>query len=340
MESDSTVRARNSTLKRFINLSGLVLLLLSLWLLSKHVISESSFSTYDLVTQAHGNFAYALFFSKYSSVAAGAQDENEDSDFAQIRQLLFQLLHDPATRTIGYPVVVCVTEDVSSTQRQRLASDGATVIVVKAPAASWVHSKTTPAWDCMLAKLNLFNLVQYDRIAFFASDTVLTRSVDGIFDDPAAQVFANRGVAKNAPVAEGVQPAFYVFAANSGAATVDHPYPPPKGKSLVAGCVVFQPHVELFEYYLRIANTTDRFPLRNLEQGVWSYAHRRDGNLPWKQLHYDWNVDWASSQDLRHGIASLKLGTEDTREDLPLRDFVLSIQSKMESFWAAIDGEL
>ena len=76
-------------------------------------------------------------------------------------------------------------------KRRRLEADGAKVIVVEKLALDWV--KVRKQWQDVLTKLRLFELVQYDKILFLDSDTLITKRMDNIFDDPAAQLQQNLG---------------------------------------------------------------------------------------------------------------------------------------------------
>ncbi|RDW76140.1 hypothetical protein BP5796_06961 [Coleophoma crateriformis] len=282
------------------------------------------------------NYAFSAF------LAAPSMDTNDDNDdlyFVGTRLMIYQLLHDPATRTNNsYPFVVLVTEDVVPSKRERLQKDGAIVLAVEKLSLEWAG--TRKAWKDVLTKLRLFELYQYDKVLFLDSDTLITRRMDGIFDDSAAQLQQNKGnhSPEKAPEDEGPQPATYLFAGNAGSGGFDHVYPPPKGNNLNAGCMVFRPARDLFEYYLRLAQLKDRFPGRTPEQSLWSYAHRRDGNMPWTQLHYDWNVNWATWNDSLHGIASLHSKFWELDHDPKLRDFALSIKWKMEGYWEGVDA--
>ncbi|KAI9729516.1 MAG: hypothetical protein M1818_008488 [Claussenomyces sp. TS43310] len=273
-------------------------------------------------------------------LAAPSQESKEDSDdvyFVGTRILIYQLLHDPATRTNNsYPFVVLVTEDVAPSKRDRLERDGAQVIVVKKLALNW--AKVRKQWQDVLTKLRLFELVQYDKILFLDSDTLITRRMDGIFQDEAAFVQKNLGStdSKVAPPDEGPQPSTYLFAGNAGSGGFDHTYPPVKGNNLNAGCFVFRPSIELFNYYIALAQIEDRFPGRTPEQSLWSYAHRRDGNMPWKQLHYGWNINWASWEDYKHGVASLHSKFWELDHDKDLRDFAMKIRWMMEGYWQGV----
>lgn len=94
--------------------------------------------------------------------------------------LLWQLKHDPATRSQnGYPFVVLVTEDVEQHKREQLIQEGA--IVKEIAKLKPLQHKTRLAWQDVLTKLRLFEMVEYDRVCFLDSDHVLTRPIDGKF---------------------------------------------------------------------------------------------------------------------------------------------------------------
>lgn len=195
--------------------------------------------------------------------------------------------------------------------------------------------KIRKQWQDVLTKLRLFEQIQYDKMLFLDSDTLITKPMDGIFDDDAAQVQPNLGDTgeKTTRADEGPQPETYLFAGNAGSGGYAHVYPPPKGNNLNAGCMVFRPSLDLFEYYMRLVKLTDRYNPRTPEQSLWAYAHRRDGNMPWKQLHHDWNVNWAVYADKEHGIASLHSKFWELDHDKELRDFAMKIRWMMEGFF-------
>jgi hypothetical protein len=57
------------------------------------------------------NYAFSAFLA---APAVGGEDDNDDLYFVGTRILIYQLLHDPVTRTNNsYPFLVLVTEDVS-----------------------------------------------------------------------------------------------------------------------------------------------------------------------------------------------------------------------------------
>ncbi|KAH8749850.1 nucleotide-diphospho-sugar transferase [Hyaloscypha sp. PMI_1271] len=235
------------------------------------------------------NNAFAAFLA---APTHETKNEGDDLYFVGTRMLIYQLLHDPTTRTNNsYPFVVLVTKDVSQAKRDRLTRDGATVLQVEKLSLEW--AKVRKQWQDVLTKLRLFELTQYEKVLFLDSDTLVTRRLDGIFEDPSAQLQKNLGVVdkQTAPDDEPPQPSEYIFAGNSGSGGYDHAFPPPPGSNPNAGRMVFKPSIAMFEYYLGLAKLKDRFNGRTPEQSLWGYAHRRNGNMPWKQLHYSWNIN-------------------------------------------------
>jgi hypothetical protein len=60
--------------------------------------------------------------------------------------------------------------------------------------------------------------------------------------------------------------------------------------------------------------------------------------MPWKQLHWKWNINWAMYTDYEAGVKSLHTKYWELDHDLRLRDLAYSIKWKMEGFWEARDA--
>ncbi|KAB8627266.1 hypothetical protein FH972_026099 [Carpinus fangiana] len=283
-------------------------------------------------------YAFATFLA---APAEELESDDDDRYYVMSRMMAYQVLHDPLTRTReAYPFVVLVSEDVRQSKRERLARDGAVVVPVKRITSDWLKTKN-PKWRDMLSKLRLFELTQYDKVAYFDSDTVIVQNLDEIFNDEAAVVTPNLGNPKEAPEDEGKQPSQYIFAGNAGAGGFDHAWPPPPNrKNLNGGCFVYKPSQDMFDYYMRVVNIKDRFEIKYMEQNLLAYVHRREGNMPWKQIHYKWNTNWATFNDTLRGVASLHTKFWENEHDPQLRDICMRSRWQMEGYWnrADLDG--
>ncbi|KAL9623537.1 MAG: hypothetical protein Q9160_002218 [Pyrenula sp. 1 TL-2023] len=257
-------------------------------------------------------YAFATFLTGTSANVTD-KDDNHDNYLVATRILIYQLLHAPETRSkTKIPIVALVTKEVPESKRARLRKDGAIVKEVRHVHGAGWEDATSPNWADVLTKLRLWELVEYDRVAFLDGDTILTKPIDGVFDDPAvAQLTTSSNPAATHPD-EAPLPSKYSFAAITQLATA-HSYPPtienhsfPNPDYLNAGLMVLQPSLDLFAYYLSLTKVPrDRFNHDLPEQNLLNYAHRRDGNMPWQALDPAWNVQYPSLKDVEGGAASL-----------------------------------
>jgi len=267
----------------------------------------------------------------------GNQLNDENHYLVGIRMLIYQLLHDPMTRTNhGIPFVVLVTQEVPQEHRDRLIKDGATIVEVSPINIEWIKPGR-PRWAHVTDKLHVFELVQYEKILLLDADHVIVKPLDGVFEDPATEVVSNLGKTENIHDDEGLQPRTFMMAGNSGPYEADHPYPAPRGDRLNAGFVVLHPSVEMFNHYIAVASIEGRFPGSSPEQDLWNYVHDRKGNMPWTQIHPDWTANTPIYNDFEHGIASFHEKYWGCGRDRRLRDVLLRSRWKMEGYFDARD---
>ena len=175
--------------------------------------------------------------------------------------LIYQLLHDPVTRTnTSIPFVVLVTDDVPQHKRDRLVSDGASVVKVEHITFNWMKPGRE-RWKYVMDKLRVFELTQFEKILLLDADHVVVKGLDAIFDDPAAAVFPNQGKPGAVLEDEGPQPSHYVMAANSGPFHPNHTYPTTRGNHLNPGFVVLQPSIVMFNHYMTVGAIEGRLKL-------------------------------------------------------------------------------
>ena len=274
--------------------------------------------------------AYATFFASSDSRI------EEDKYFAAVRILAYQLLHAPETRTTNnYPFIVLVTSTIPEDKRERLRRDGAIVLEATPIDAGWIKTEIS-TWQNVMTKLRLWELTQFERICFVDGDTVLVKPLDSIFDEPAV---ATRTTLTNPDALmadEAPMPPSYVFA---GVVEMkkEHHYPPLEDEYaninyLNAGFFILQPSLTLFDYYISLTTTPNRFVPHLPEQNLLNYAHRREGNMAWQQLDTKWNIHYPTTDDLKGGVASLHdKWWSPVNENMG--PYLASWRWRMEGFW-------
>ncbi|KAI7210532.1 nucleotide-diphospho-sugar transferase [Hortaea werneckii] len=288
-------------------------------------------------------YAYATFLAGDSSALSEDKVLEHDKYFVATRILAYQLLHAPETKSKhDYPFIVLVTSDVSTEKRERLRKDGAIVWEAPAMDAGWVKTDVS-TWQNVMSKLRLWELTEYERICFLDGDTILTDTMDGIFEDAAAAMQESGQDQEATEADEAAVPTTYVFA-GVPEPKMKHHYPPSDEEGdwyninyLNAGFFVLQPSQELLSYYTSLTTLQDRFDPHLPEQNLLNYAHRREGNMPWKQLDSKWNMHYPSMDDLEGGVVSLhEKWWAPVNPDLA--PFLLSWRWRMEGYYEGIGG--
>ncbi|KAF2152977.1 glycosyltransferase family 8 protein [Myriangium duriaei CBS 260.36] len=288
--------------------------------------------------------------SKYAfaTFLAGTDQELEYKDdhyLIATRILAYQLLHANETRSSDpdIPFIVIVTDKVKEPSRERLRKDGAIVVEVPSLTADWL-SPSISAWDNVMTKLRLWELVDFSRIAFLDADTVLAAPLDDIFSDPAAdERHTNTSATMTWPsTPTAPAPTTYVFAGNAEHQH-EHHFPPtdegrdwPNIRYLNAGFFVLQPSLDLLRYYISILRMPDAFNSELPEQNLLNKIHSWEGDMPWKQLSTTLNVHYPTMKDVRAGAKSVHekwWGGEDAE----LRIWMEGWRGRMEGFFEARD---
>ncbi|TKA75326.1 hypothetical protein B0A49_03610 [Cryomyces minteri] len=294
---------------------------------------------------SHEKLAYATFLTGTTADASDS-DSSHDRYFVATRILAYQLLHAPETRTNrSILFLVLVTDDISQSKRDRLTKDGAIIVPVAYLQADtdWIKGEM-PQWRDVMTKLRAWELTQYSRILFLDGDTILTRPLDGVFDDPAAQStlslrHTNATIDDEAPV-----PSTFVLA-TMPEANPFHAYPPTTANNdfkdpnyFNAGFFVFAPSRQMFEVYTSLMKLPGRFNPRYPEQNLLDYAHRKEGNMAWRQLDTFWNIRFPSLKDYEGGVGSLHDKWWHPHMDQKLAGLYSSWRWKMEGFYEALDA--
>lgn len=251
--------------------------------------------------------AYVTFLS--GTVEAG-DDLEKDNYFQAVRILVWQLKHQPKTRT-KHDIVIMVTPTVSKNRRERLEKDGAIIYPVEmlhTENDSWIKA-ALHRWDDVMTKVRVWEMTQYDRILMLDGDTMLRHSLDGVFDDPGAQILQTKDRHNN--ISSTPLPKNYLLASLSEVWDSTHSFPPGDGTGLKkigmmnAGFFMLAPSLDAFEYYKTLMNTPNIFDPKYPEQNLMNYAHRWDGPMPWREVSYTWNIRCPSDIDLEKGVVSV-----------------------------------
>ncbi|KAF2712835.1 glycosyltransferase family 8 protein [Pleomassaria siparia CBS 279.74] len=257
--------------------------------------------------------AYAIFLS-------GTLDQDEDLEnddfFVAVRIVVWQLLHKKDTRALGIDVVVIVTPSVTPSRRALLKKDGAMIHPVEllhTKNDSWIH-QDEPRWKDVMTKLVVLQMTQYNRVLLLDGDTLLRSRLDGVFDDPAAQilnVLPARKKKHQRLEGEAPLPSTYLMAGKFEVHcwNTQHDFPPKKEQINVpsnfnAGFIMFAPSEEMFNYYVSFLDIKDSFDPKYPEQNLLNHVHRRDGPMPWKPLNFRWNTICPNEVDFELGMVS------------------------------------
>ena len=248
--------------------------------------------------------AYVTFLS--ATVDSG-DDLEADNYLQAVRILIWQLKHNPKTRT-KHDVVVMVTPSVSASRRALLEKDGATIYAVEflhMENDDWIHAELH-RWDDVMTKMRVFEMLQYDRILMLDGDSMLLKSLDGVFDDPHAHPLRTKPHAKNETL-----PETYLLASNSEVWDSSHAFPPTDGTGLKgyghmnAGFFILAPSLAAFSHYTALINTPHSFDPKYPEQNLMNFVHRWDGPMPWREIAYTWNVRCPNDVDIEKGLVSV-----------------------------------
>jgi alpha-N-acetylglucosamine transferase len=293
-------------------IATIVVSLILLWLLlPSHQHPSFHNPEFGLVnpTSNSSRFAIATFLTGANRKNPDSNDLDSDAYYIATRVLAYQLLHAPDTRCDdSVDFVVLVTPNVPEYTRDLLTADGAVVVEAKDIPLSWWIKTGVTRWKDQFLKLRLFEMTQYDRILFIDADTLIRSKVDGIFHELEVQRPTDTLSRRQRRTDEAPLPAQYMFAARSDNQLTgerDHPFPPLSTGVFSAGFWLASPSRELFEYFLSVLRHYRRFDPHTMEQSLLNYAFRRDGPMPWREIHYKWSATWPNSRDVEGEVITL-----------------------------------
>lgn len=307
-QTKSIRRAMTFKFRRLLSVSVLSLLLGIIWYIRMVKFAPppylgSSYRAYNSTTHLpETDFAIATFLTGQAS---------DDSYFVATRVLTHQLLHAKATKIDSKTVtfIILCSESVPKEQKDTLREDGATIVEVRdVPVNWWIHSGVT-RWKEQFTKLRVFEMTEYKRILFMDADILINGRIDKIFEEPEVVTLAPTLDRKKAKKwGESQLPAQWLFAARSDNAFTgerQHPTPPLQSTSFSAGFFLVAPDRQVFEHLLSIMAIFRRFDPFTMEQSLLNYAFRREGRMPWRELHWKWSATWPNEKDVEMDVVTL-----------------------------------
>lgn len=238
---------------------------------------------------------------------------DDDAYLDATRLLTYELLHAPDTRvnTTSVNFLVLCSSSVPITYKQQLQKDGAIVIEVDDVPVDWWIKSNVGRWKEQFTKLRVFEITEYQRILFIDADTMIFDHLDPIFHEPEVVpliptfTFPPQVQAKTD---ELPPPSEWLFAARSDNGYTgmrNHLIPPLQSLNFGAGFFIIAPNLQLFTYLRSIMSHWRRFDSYTMEQSLLSYAFRRNGPMPWRELHWKWSVMWPTEIDKQMGVVTL-----------------------------------
>ncbi|KAF2766897.1 nucleotide-diphospho-sugar transferase, partial [Teratosphaeria nubilosa] len=292
-------------------------------------------------------YAFLTLLSADKESGSDGEDVNEDHYYINVRILAYQFRHAIGTKS-KVPFVVLVTPDVDHRKRQQLERDGALVHEVETVTPGLLVP-SLERWEDVLTKFRLWELTQFERIAFIDADMFLFRNIDHIFNDPAAKV---QQTCKAAKRTDDALPATYVFAGYAEQ-TLNHSYPPVKPGPehdvpfpwyFNTGLFITRPDPILYAYYLSLTQAPEGKPQETSslpfdsslpDQNLLNYAHRWDeakGCMPWVPLDAKWVTHHTKVEDLEGGAYAAHVHYWDPIH-LDVQPYLLAKKAEMEAFY-------
>ncbi|BFZ53259.1 hypothetical protein PYCC9005_000282 [Savitreella phatthalungensis] len=285
----------------------------------------------DTVTSssASNRFAYSTLLS--SHLRDDSDEEIEGDIYILLtRLLLYQLLHHPETRTQrAIPFVVGLLPHVPAKVASLLESEGAIVKWIDPiMPRTWQSTPGSDRWADQFAKLQWFNMTEFDKMLYLDTDMMLTRPLDDIWDEPEAVPISTREPLMRDPIENGLLPdepplpLTYLFASVGEQGTRDPPHPRPVDidTSLQGGFWMMKPDRQLFNYVMTVLEVGGphgdaahgrfsggaRFDTSFMEMGLLNYVFRSRGPMPWRIFTPGrWSCSVPNEEDLHNHCASL-----------------------------------
>lgn len=290
----STLSSRNLV-------SSFVALAIFLWIATHGFLKPTDITEINTSKSPRNAFATILT----STGEKGLESADDEEHYLQAARLLsFQLLRNPRTRNRNkIPFLVLVTPDVPQRNRDILSREGATVIPLEDYDVDWASQ--SQSLSNLLARLSLWKLEQYHKVALLDVETVILRPLDEVFKDSVTTMRSTIGSTSKfpkkyimaAPNEDWVDPKTQVLSNQDRIL--------PEKRHMNTGFIILHPSKDLFDYYMSLVPMLDKDESNHPEDDILEYAHRADGPMPRQILESGWNLNDASQSDYEQGLKSI-----------------------------------
>ncbi|KFY23988.1 hypothetical protein V493_05519 [Pseudogymnoascus sp. VKM F-4281 (FW-2241)] len=249
-------------------------------------------------------YAFATLLSPNYLEDVDQTDIESDEYFLSTRVLNYQLRTSNHTRyhDKNVPFLVMCPPNVAQNKRDILAAEGATIVPVPHIMADWINVPL-PTWVEMLDKLLLWSYTDFDSILYLDADVYLVESLNGIFDDEAAQPH-DVSVAKTHENDVGKLPKQYAIAGvlDGGSGSREHPF---SEHYMNAGFFLMRPDQMLYDHLMAFVERPESFSVSMMEQNLINDVFRHDGPMPWKKMDPKWDTSCPEPDDVKKGYKTI-----------------------------------
>lgn len=249
-------------------------------------------------------YAFATLLSPNYLENVDQTDIESDEYFLSTRVLNYQLRTSNHTKYAdkNVPFLVMCPPNVAQNKRDILEKEGATIVPVPHIMADWIKVPL-PTWVEMLDKLLLWSYTDYERILYLDADVYLIESLNGIFDDAAAQDH-EVSVEKTHENDVGKLPTKYTLAGvvDGGSGSREHPM---SENYMNAGFFLIHPDKMLYDHLMAFVERPDSFSVSMMEQNLINDVFRQEGPMPWKKMDPKWDTSCPEPEDVKNGYRTI-----------------------------------
>ncbi|WWC88046.1 uncharacterized protein L201_002949 [Kwoniella dendrophila CBS 6074] len=262
--------------------------------------------------------AYVTFLSSISDI----------NYLLSTRLLIYQVLHDPTTSdsTRQRDFVVITTPEIDSETDDLLKREGAKVEKVDLlkgfELSNDIQNDKNHHWKDQYTKLNIFNLVKYDKILYLDNDILLLNSLENIWQ---SKEVIQQGGFQIGGIGENNKK----FITNT-----DLRLEPSKNEIrdyLNAGFMLIKPSTSLFQSLLKVKGYDNFY----MEQALINHYFDWNGKQPWTPLNPKFVSHYPKASDVEEGYHALHAKMWKDPVDETVKQLWREAVTRMDDYWTS-----